>query len=211
MNIPPQKSGGAGGSAEVVGDDSRATGGTGGDAVQGNGGQGGNARVHGNRSTAVGGKGGRGGVGPGQPGGDVTVLGDDAFAAGGQGGEASQHDGRGGRGGRAFNVCNFFGLSDRGHIKPPYGQQHTEPGRGGDAPDSPQYMARKLTIMALKERYFIEKQIEPRDSETVWYDRTVVPMEWLNETLVLRGYKWRVGVVDCEYEFSDETQPTSTM
>ena len=74
-------------------------------------------------------------------------------------------------------------------------------------PDSPQYMARKLTIMALKERYFIAKQIEPGDSETVWYDRTVVPTAWLNDTLKLRGYKWRVSVVDGEYEFSDEIQP----
>ena len=207
MNIPLKKAGGDGGNAEVEGNDSSATGGAGGDAVQGNGGRGGNALVQGNRSIAIGGKGGRGGVGPGQPGGDATVLGDDTFAAGGQGGEASQHDGRGGRGGRAYNICSFFGLPDRGHIKAPYGQQYAEPGRGGDAPDSPQYMARKLTIMALKERYFIAKQIEPRDLETVWYDRTVVPMEWLNETLQLRGYKWRVSVVDSEYEFTDEAQP----
>ena len=74
-------------------------------------------------------------------------------------------------------------------------------------PDSPQYMARKLTIMALKERYFTAKQIEPRDSETVWYDRKVVPTAWLNDTLKLRGYNWRVSVVDGEYEFSDEIQP----
>lgn len=208
MNTPPEKSGGAGGNAEVEGNDSSATGGAGGDAVQGNGGRGGNARVFGNRSGAVGGKGGRGGIGPGQPGGDVAVLTDDAFAAGGQGGEASQLDGRGGRGGRAFEVCSFFGLQDRGHIKAPYGQQHTEPGRGGDAPDSPQYMARKLTIMALKERYFVAKQIEPRDQETVWYDRTVVPTAWLNDTLKLRGHKWRVSVMDSEYEFADEIQPT---
>ena len=204
INIPLKKVGGAGGSAEVEGNDSSATGGAGGDAVQGNGGKGGNARVRGNRSIAVGGKGGRGGVGPGQPGGDVTVSSDDVFAAGGQGGEASQHDGRGGRGDQAFNVCSFFGLPDRGHVKPPYGQQHTEPGRGGDAPDSPQYMARKLTIMALKERYFITKQIEPRDSDTIWYDRTVVPIEWLNQTLLLRGYKWRVSVIDSEYNFTNE-------
>lgn len=194
--------GGTGGNAEVHGDHSSAVGGRGGDAVIGDGGRGGNARVTGNRSTGIGGRGGRGGVGPGQSGGDVHVEHDDMLSVGGHGGEANQPDGRGGRGGRAFGAPIFGGL-DRGHIKPPYGRAHTEPGRGGDAPDSPQYMARKLIVIALKERFFIEAAIEPRDQDTVWYDRTVVPLDWLNETLRLRGHRWTVSVVDGEYEFSD--------
>lgn len=196
--------GGCGGDAEVEGDDSNATGGDGGSAVIGDGGIGGNARVSGNRSAAIGGKGGRGGIGPGQPGGDVVIHDDDIFAAGGQGGESSQPDGRGGRGGRAYEIPNLFRKPDRGHIKAPYGRPNIEPGRGGDAPDTPQYMARKLIIMALKERYFIEKKIEPRDLETVWYDRTIASLTWLNDTLQLRGQKWRVGVQDGEYDFNDE-------
>jgi hypothetical protein len=97
-----------------------------------------------------------------------------------------------------------LGIPDRGHIKAPYGRQYVEPGRGGDAPDTPQYVARKLVIMALKERYFMAQLINPRDSDTVWYDRTVVPLTWLNGTLRLRTQKWRVSVVDGEYEFTNE-------
>lgn len=197
-----QGTGGAGGQAEVDGDDSIALGGHGGEAVLGDGGPGGNARVKGDRSTGVGGQGGRGGAGPGQPGGDVIIEQDDVFMAGGQGGESSQIDGRGGRGGRSYGF-HLFGMPTRAHIKPPYGLPHCEPGRGGDAPDTPQYMARKLIVIGLKERYFIEKSITPCDLETVWYDRTIVDLVWLNETLSLRGYHWRVSTVDNEYEFSD--------
>jgi hypothetical protein len=57
--------------------------------------------------------------------------------------------------------------------------------------------------MALKERYFIETGIEPRDTDTVWYDRMVVPLDWLNETLRIRGHRWTVSVIDGEYEFAD--------
>jgi hypothetical protein len=194
--------GGRGGDAEVEGDDSSAEGGEGGQAVISDGGRGGDAKVAGNRSVAIGGKGGRGGVGPGQRGGDAIVTQDSVFSVGGQGGEASQADGRGGRGGRA-HLAIAAGVQDRGHIKPPYGKPHTEPGRGGDAPDTPQYVARKLIVMALKERYYIEKEIEPRDPDTVWYDRVVVPLDWLNATLDLRGHKWTVSIVDKEYEFTD--------
>ncbi len=66
-------------------------------------------------------------------------------------------------------------------------------------------MARKLIIMALKERYFMAKSIELCDQDTIWYDRTIVPLDWLNGTLKLRGHKWRVGVVDGEYEFTEES------
>src|SRR5713226_6369069 len=99
MNIPKKGTAGSGGHASVEGDDSRAEGGEGGEAVFGDGARGGHARVKGNNSAGVGGKAGRGGVGPGQPGMDVEVIGDDTFVVGGEGGEARQIDGRGGRGG----------------------------------------------------------------------------------------------------------------
>lgn len=201
-NEPIRGTGGAGGNAEVDGDDSSAEGGAGGQAVIGDGGRGGHARVIGNRSGALGGKGGRGGLGPGQPGMDVLVEQDNAFSVGGQGGEASQADGRGGRGGRA-HLGNIWGGPDRGHIKPPYGRPQTEPGRGGDAPDTPRYMARKLIVIALKERYFIAKGVAPLDADAVWYDRTIVPLDWINETLRMRGHRWRVAIADQEYEFTD--------
>lgn len=202
--------GGRGGDADVDGDDSSAEGGDGGQAVIGDGGRGGDARVTGNRSSATGGKGGRGGVGPGQRGGDVHIAQDNVTSVGGQGGEASQADGRGGRGGRSHlpqSLTQLLGFTDRGHIKPPYGRQHTEPGRGGDAADTPQYTSRKLIVMALKERYFIEADIEPRDFDTVWYDRVIVPMDWLNKTLAVRGHGWRVSVIDQEYDFADVRPP----
>lgn len=197
-----QGTGGAGGQAEVEGDHSTALGGDGGEAVIGDGGPGGKARVKGNRSLGVGGKGGRGGLGPGQPGGDVSIEQDNIFMAGGQGGESNQIDGRGGRGGRSHGAY-LFGFDNRGYIKPPYGHSQNESGRGGDAPDTPQYMARKLLVLGLKERYFIEKSITPCDLESIWYDRNIVDLKWLNETLLLRGYRWQVSVVDDEYEFSD--------
>lgn len=211
MNEPKRGTGGHGGNAEAAGDDSSAEGGPGGDAVIGDGGRGGHARVTGNRSSAIGGRGGRGGIGPGQPGMDVSIERDDTHSQGGQGGEANQPDGRGGRGGRApmaALLCELLNIQDRGHIKPRYGQPQIGFGHGGHAPDTPQYMARKLILMALKERYFIEKQIEKRDPDTVWYDRTVVPIDWLNATLALRGHAWRVSVVDEEYEFTDVASVT---
>lgn len=210
MSEPKRGAGGHGGDASVDGDDSSAEGGLGGDAVIGDGGRGGHAKVTGDRSSAIGGQGGRGGIGPGQPGMDVSVEQENTHAHGGQGGEANQPDGRGGRGGRAWmpeGLCELLGIQDRGHIKPRYGQPQTGFGHGGHAPDTPQYMARKLIVMALKERYFIEKQIVQQDADTVWYDRTIVPIEWLNATLALRGHAWRVSVVDQEYEFTDIQGP----
>lgn len=61
------------------------------------GGRGGNARVVGDNSGGEGGVGGQGGKGPGGAGGDVEVLGNNSFARGGDGGNAAQSDGRGGR------------------------------------------------------------------------------------------------------------------
>lgn len=204
--IPPQGVGGDGGDALATGNDSEAIGGNGGQAVLGDGGRGGNAQALGKRSKAIGGTGGRGGITEGMPGGDAIAVGDDVTVAGGQGGEASQPDGRGGRGGRAYSVCKLLGLQDRGHIKAPYGFPNIEPGRGGDAPDTPQYMARKLIIMSIKERFFIENHLEQRDTETIWYDRQIVPLAWINQTLRLRGHRWNVSVEDGEYVFTDIEQ-----
>lgn len=61
------------------------------------GGRGGNARVVGRNSMAEGGVGGQGGVGTGGAGGDAEVLGDNSYARGGDGGNSGQLDGRGGR------------------------------------------------------------------------------------------------------------------
>lgn len=202
-------SGGNGGNAVAGGDDSEAIGGDGGAGVLGNGGRGGDAQAIGNRSTAIGGKGGRGGIGPGMPGGDVIAIGDDTTHIGGQGGEASQPDGRGGRGGRSSGtemILQMLGIQDRGHLKAPYGTPNLEPGRGGDSPDTPQYMARKLIVMAIKERFFLEHHLEPRDTETIWYDRQIVPLDWINQTLLLRGHRWNVSVEDGEYVFTDTEQ-----
>jgi hypothetical protein len=57
-NANPQTRGGAGGSAEALGDQSDATGGAGGRGVSGNGGAGGNAVARGVGSRARGGRGG---------------------------------------------------------------------------------------------------------------------------------------------------------
>ena len=196
---PPQKSGGRGGDALVKGDDSTAQGGLGGEAVHGEGGAGGHAWVVGNRSDAIGGRGGRGGLGPGGPGGPAEVFADDTFAVGGQGGEASQVDGRGGRGGRAY-LGSLGDLQRRPHVKRPYGEPNNEPGRGGDAPDTPQYKARRLIIENLKERYFRRSGLPLGD---IWYDRNTASVGWLNKQLEIEGHRWRVSVVDFEYEFTD--------
>lgn len=199
MSSARRGGGGTGGSAHVLGNDSSATGGRGGDAVVGSGGNGGEANVIGDRSTAIGGEGGRGGIGNGQPGGNVALEQDDAFAAGGQGGEASQPDGRGGRGGRAYQVHRFFDLPYRPHMKAPYWSPQTEFGRGGDAPDSPQYLARRLIVEGIKANQLHATALFTND---VWYDRTV-SSDILNLHLARDGHLWRVTVVDHEYEFSD--------
>lgn len=210
-----QAAGGSGGSAEVEGDGSDAQGGAGGAAVGGGaGGAGGYARVKGNNSRAVGGRGGRGGIGPGSPGGDAEVDVDNAASFGGGGGEAAQHDGRGGRGGRAAiddamegenfaELFSSFGALYRpGHIKTPYGHAPTEPGRGGDALDTPQYMARRIIVEDLKRFEFVRLDLSlGEDGHEAWYDRTVVNVDWINATLLELGHHWQMTVVDDEYEF----------
>lgn len=195
--------GGKGGNALVEGDDSTAEGGRGGEAVRGDGGPGGNATVRGNRSAGKGGKGGRGGVGPGGPGGHVDVHTDDTCMEGGNGGEASQHDGRGGRGGsapRAEHFAELLGRKARPHLRWPYGEPVDEPGRGGDAPDTPQYKARRVIIEHLKVMFFVEQSLPLVE---VWWDREIVSLDWLNSQLAEEGHRWRVTIVDEEYEFQD--------
>lgn len=195
---------GRGGDASVIGDGSRAMGGDAGDSVIGDGGRGGDASVQGSRSVAIGGQGGRGGIGPGMPGGDVSIESDNVIGIGGQGGEASQPDGRGGRGGRA-SASPYFeswlgGGARRPHMRRPYGEPNNDYGSGGDAPDTPQYKARRLIIESLKERYFKERS---RPIQDVWYDRDLVDLAWLNRQLSAGRHRWTVKIVDSEYEFAD--------
>jgi len=82
----------------------------------------------------------------------------------------------------------------------PYFEPVTEPGRGGDAPDTPQYKARRLIVERIKTRYFARQGL-PLDE--VWWDREIVPLAWVNEQLRADGHLWRVSMVDNEYEFSD--------
>jgi hypothetical protein len=204
-------SGGRGGHAMVLGNKSRAIGGAGGRGGIGDGAPGGDALIA--RDTAeieqrvdlsdprtswvaIDGK--------------VVIAagpkvafatGEDALEAGGQGGEAAQPDGRGGRGGRAFKHYDAVGQpNNTRHMRWPYFEPVTEPGRGGDGPDTPQYKARRLIVEQLKHRYFASRSL-PRDR--VWWDREMVPLSWINEQLEAAGHRWRAKIVDDEYEFSD--------
>jgi hypothetical protein len=220
--------GGDGGDAWIEADRSHGIGGPGGRGGLGPGGKGGDARIvpkgasledHlidesaasvGPRDTwiAIDGKiialarGGQNG-GEGGRGGDAYAVGDDAFVAGGQGGESPQSDGRGGRGGRAFipdHLSHHFGARRPAHMRWPYYEPVTQPGRGGDGPDTPQYKARRLIVEWIKKRY-LARQGLPADE--VWWDREVVPLAWINEQLKADGHLWRASVVDDEYEFTD--------
>lgn len=203
------RSGGRGGRAQVDGNHCSAEGGAGGEAGPGIGGDGGDATVRGDHARAIGGKGGRGGIGPGGRGGDAHIASDrpefvsNLLVVGGDGGEASQPDGRGGRGGRAGappDAREAFGLSDRAHMRWPYFEPITEPGRGGDEPDTPQYMARRLILEELKKRYLADRGMSFAD---VWWERAGIPLDWLNEQLSVYGHRWRVTILADEYEFTD--------
>jgi hypothetical protein len=80
----------------------------------------------------------------------------------------------------------------------PYFEPITEPGRGGDSPDTPRYKARRLIVEEIKKEYFASLSL-PQCG--VWYDREVVPIAWLNGQLENGGHRWCVRVVDDEYEF----------
>jgi len=204
-------SGGRGGHAMVLGNKSKAIGGRGGRGGIGDGAPGGNALIARDaaeieqhvdlsdpRTTWVAFEG-KVIMAAGPTG--AAAIGEDALVAGGQGGEASQPDGRGGRGGRAFKQFGVQGESnDTRHMRWPYFEPVNEPGRGGDGPDTPQYMARRLIVEQLKQRYFASRSL-PRDR--VWWDREIVPLSWINEQLEAAGYRWRAAIVDDEYEFVD--------
>lgn len=221
--------GGDGGHATVAADRSHAIGGRGGRGGIGPGGRGGNAHVlaadagsqeqidlnqlnspigpgdtyisiNGEiillaRAGSNGDEGGRGG--------DAFAIGDDSFVAGGQGAESFQAGGRGGRGGRAFmpeDLEHLFETRRYAHMRWPYYEPVTEPGRGGDAPDTPQYKARRLIVEAIKMRHFANIGLPLTE---VWWDRDVVPLNLINKQLEVEGHNWRATVVDDEYEFSD--------
>lgn len=203
-------SGGRGGDASVQGDNAHAIGGRGGRGGIVPGGAGGDARVVRDQKQILEqlDKTERDGIAePSGRGGSAFAIAIEGLGsvtvAGGQGGEASQHDGRGGRGGRAHisaETRQFLGMPDPGHMRWPYFEPVTEPGRGGDAADTPQYMARRMIVEKLKRRYFRARGLPLTD---VWWDRSVVPMDWLNEQLRTDGNRWAASIVDDEYEFRD--------
>ncbi len=135
-------------------------------------------------------------------GGDGFAIGTNSLTAGGQGGEASQPDGRGGRGGHAYvgyDLARPGAAARPAHMRWPYYEPITEAGRGGDAPDTPQYKVRRLIVEQIKKKYFAQHGL-PFDE--VWWDREIVPLTWINEQIGADGHLWRATIVDDEYEFS---------
>jgi hypothetical protein len=217
-----------GGNAFAQGDYSYAEGGAAGDSGRGIGGDGGDAHAVGHSSTAVGGRGGRGGRSRGGTGGDAIALGEGAHYYGGDGGEACQYDGRGGRGGAPQMLHTMFNaeFARRAAMKLPYGMPNVFPGRGGDSPDTPQYMARRLIVERVKLKFFLEHGIPTEGAfvvgekffpaswlevftakhSDVWYDRTIVPLLWLNEEIQKSGNKWSVAIEAEEYVFEDKVR-----
>jgi hypothetical protein len=201
--------GGRGGDASVNGDNAHAIGGRGGRGGIGPGGRGGDANVVRDQTglerlpLTRGQEDAEAGPGRGGSGYAVAERAFEILVAGGQGGEANQPDGRGGRGGRAFippELQEHLALPDRSHMRWPYFEPITEPGRGGDAPDTPRYKARRIIVEQLKRLYFGAKGLHLADA---WWDRTVVPMDWLNEKLRGAGHRWQASIIDDEYEFTD--------
>jgi hypothetical protein len=218
-----------GGNAHAEGDHSYAEGGAAGDSTTGIGGDGGHAHAVGRNSIAIAGNGGRGGVGKGGRGMDVVTLQEDVTSYGGHGGESNQYDGRGGRGGLSPMLTEMFGteFARRASMKLPYGALNTFPGRGGDTPDTPQYMARRLIVERAKANYYAEtntptegaitandggffhimpaewKQALTAKYSDVWYDREFVPLSWINQQVSQEGHKWTVSVEAGEYVFID--------
>jgi hypothetical protein len=76
----------------------------------------------------------------------------------------------------------------------------TEPGRGGDSADTPQYKARRIIVEEIKARYFAERGLP---QEEVWWDREIVPLAWITAELMAAGHRWTAAIVDDEYEFTD--------
>lgn len=218
--------GGDGGRAMVAADRSHAVGGAGGRGGAGDGGRGGDACVlpDGARLAAelrarpvtpsdtyisINGKivlvarGGQSGDVTGR-GADACAFGSNSFSAGGQGGEAQQPGGRGGRGGRSYmpdGITKLPGRPNRAHMRWPYYEPITEPGRGSDGIDTPQYKARRLILEQIKKQYCAQSGLPLHEA---WWDREIIPLAWINDRLKADGHFWRASVVDDEYEFSDE-------
>jgi hypothetical protein len=187
--------GGRGGDATVLGHNSTAKGGSGGEGIGGSGGPGGDADVQGDNSMAVGGPGGRGGLGEGGAGGHAVVRGDNAISSGGEGGESNQLDGPGGRGGRSGYLT--LGLPD---YQLPDGRWISEFGRGGDSGHSPQYAARLMVIEEILGRTITMHAASAgiRDSET-----SAAILGELNEQLRRDQRAWRVRMTAGCFEFYD--------
>lgn len=124
---------------------------------------------------------------------------------GGDGGEAPQWDGRGGRGAKSAltpEIREEWGLPpEPPHMKPPYFEPRpVDYGSGGHGSDTPQYVARRLIIERMKSGYIERNGL---NVASVWYDREVVPMDWLNGQLTSEGHRWTAAIVAMEYEFAD--------
>ena len=209
-NLKKEK-GNRGGHAIATDNGSTAIGGDAGFPSNMPGGRGGDARATLPQSTIVGGRGGRGGISEGMPGMDVsdegqTIGGANLYIEGGMGGEASQLDGRGGRGGQAPSshiIDQLLGRSARAHMKRPYWpDDRIEYGRGGDAPDTPQYRARRLIVEMIKAECVGARQYFTTE---VWYERDAVSMDVINNGLALLGMSWRAALDDHEYVFGEVT------
>jgi hypothetical protein len=187
--------GGHGGNASVRGENSIASGGTGGEGVIGAGGDGGDAEVEGNNSVAVGGPGGRGGATEGMRGGNAEARGDNLVSAGGEGGEAPQVDGRGGRGGRSGFLV--LGSED---IQLPGGTWLSQYGRGGNGGHSPQYSAR---LMVLAEILGYKVTMHAGSAGITDESSAERMLEFLNTRLVQSGHKWRVRIAHHCVEFCE--------
>lgn len=126
-------------------------------------------------------------------------------------------------------LAEMFGseFARRAGMKLPYGASNSFPGRGGDTPDTPQYMARRLIVERVKANYYAETNtpteggimagdgrflhimpVEWAQALTVkysdvWYDREIVPLTWINQQVSQGGHKWTVTVEAEEYVFTD--------
>ena len=66
----------------------------------------------------------------------------------------------------------------------------------------------RIIIEDLKCQFFRQRGIAERDEFHIWYDRETVSLGWLNDQLVKLGHRWRVELVDEEYQFADTDELT---
>lgn len=149
------------------------------------GGDGGGGVIMGNRGTVFGGRGGDGGVsGIGGKGGGGFVQGDDALIIGGDGGSAATADGRGGRGARGPTERVGFPTTIWGC------------GRGGSAPNHPEYDRRINLLIQIRSEYFSRF---PEDAPYVQAGIDLVPVDWINQRLTELGEPWNVKLGESGY------------